>query len=261
MKTFTLILLLSVFAVAFTAPVLSSTDSKATSVQEFSARRLKLPPKVKKILKAIVLPIVGLLIDCIFGYFADKLTIIPFFKDLPFVKMAEKAKEKLKQMVTKKVGELIDKLRRIRRLQMKRELFLNKLVNHAKNLGKHVKKHAQTVGKHAKKNAQTVGKHAKTVGKHVKNVAKVVKKVVKNAAELAQALDKLTGGNLSKALITLGCPLVGKVVQVGLDAALISLGFPGVPPCIPKAARNGCVKGMKAAFKKQMLLRRLSLAF
>jgi hypothetical protein len=250
MKTFTLILLLSVFAVAFTAPLLSSADSKAVSVQEFSARRLKLPGKIKKILKAVVVTIVGGLIDCIFGFFADKLNTIPFFKNLPFAKMAVKAKDKLKGMVTKKVGELIDKLRRIRRLQMKRQLLFKKL---GKKLGK--------AAKGVKKVANKAGKTAKGAVKTIKKVAKVVIKVAKNAAQLAKALDKLTGGQLSAALIKIGCPLVTKVVQHGMDIALKSFGFPGVPPCIPKAINSACIKGIKAAFKRQLLLRRLSISF
>jgi histone H3/H4 len=255
MKTFTLILLLSVFAVAFTAPILSSTDSKAVSVQELSARRLKLPAKVKKILKGIVVPIVGTLIDCIFGFFADSLNNIPFFKNLPFVKKAEKGKDKLRQVVTKKVGQLIDKLKRIRRLQMKRELFIKKII---KKAGKGISKVAKKAVKEAGK---VVKKHGKNVGKHVKKVAKGAVKVVKNAGQLAKALDKLTGGKLSMALIKMGCPMIAKVVQYGLDYALKALGFPGVPPCIPKAIEDGCVKGVRKAFKRQMLLRRLSLAF
>jgi ribosomal protein L22 len=239
-----------VFAVAFTAPLLSSADSKAVSVQEFSARRLKLPAKVKKILKAVVITIVGGLIDCIFGFFANKLQKIKFFKNLPFVKMAEKAKDKLKGMVTKKVGELIDKLRRIRRMQGKRQLFFKKI---AKKIKKHVKKAGKTIKK--------AGKTVKKAGKIIKKVAKVVIKVAKNAAQLAKALDKLTGGKLSAALIKIGCPLVTKVVQHGMDLALKALGFPGVPPCIPKAISDGCIKGIKAAFKRQLLLRRLSLTF
>jgi hypothetical protein len=247
MKTFTLILLLSVFAVAFTAPLLSSADSKAVSVQEFSARRLKLPAKIKKILKAVVITIVGGLIDCIFGFFADKLNTIPFFKKLPFAKMAVKAKDKLKGMVTKKVGELIDKLRRIRRLQVKRQLFIGKL--------------AKKVVKKAKKVVKGAGKAAKGAVKVIKKVAKTVITVAKNAAQLAKALDKLTGGKLSAALIKIGCPLVTKVVHTGMDVALKALGFPGVPPCIAKAISAGCTKGVKAAFKRQLLLRRLSLTF
>jgi hypothetical protein len=243
MKTFTLILLLSVFAVAFTAPLLSSSDSKAVSVQEFSARRLKLPAKVKQILKKVVLTIVGGLIDCIFGFFADKLNKIPFFKNLPFAKMAVKAKDKLKTMVLKKVGELIDKLRRIRRLHAKRQLFFKKL----------------------KKAAKKAGKAAKSVSKKAAKVAKkgvkAATKIAKNAGQLAKALDKLSGGQLSKAMIKLGCPIVTRVVQHGMDVALKSFGFPGVPPCIPKAVMAGCVKGVKSAFKRQLLLRRLSIAF
>jgi hypothetical protein len=234
MKTFTLILLLSVFAVAFTAPVLSSADSKQVSLQEFQARRLKLPANVKKILKAVVITIVGGLIDCIFGFFADKLNSIPFFKNLPFLKMAVKAKDKLKGMVLKKVGELIDKLRRIRRMQQQRKLGFFKSI------------------------AKKVGGAAKSVAKTAKSAVKVVAKVAKNAGQLAKALDKLSGGKLSAALIKIGCPLVGKVVGHGMDVALKSLGFPGVPPCIPKAIVKGCESGVKAAFKRQLLLRRLN---
>jgi hypothetical protein len=237
MKTFTLILLLSVFAIALTAPVLSSTDSKQVSLQEFQARRLKLPANVKKILKAVVITIVGGLIDCIFGFFADKLNSIPFFKNLPFLKMAIKAKDKLKGMVLKKVGELIDKLRRIRRMQQQRRLGF---------------------GSFLKKAAKGVSKAAKSASKVAKSAIKVVAKVANNAAQLAKALDKLTGGKLSAALIKIGCPLVGKVVGHGMDVALKSLGFPGVPPCIPKAIVDGCVKGIKKAFKRQLLLRRLN---
>lgn len=237
MKTFTLILLLSVFAVAFTAPVLSSADSKQVSLQEFQARRLKLPANVKKILKAVVITIVGGLIDCIFGFFADKLNSIPFFKNLPFLKMAIKAKDKLKGMVLKKVGELIDKLRRIRRMQQQRRLGF---------------------GSFLKKAAKGVSKAAKSASKVAKSAIKVVAKVANNAAQLAKALDKLTGGKLSAALIKIGCPLVGKVVGHGMDVALKSLGFPGVPPCIPKAIVKGCESGVKAAFKRQLLLRRLN---
>jgi hypothetical protein len=237
MKTFTLILLLSVFAVALTAPVLSSADSKQVSLQEFQARRLKLPANVKKILKAVVVTIVGGLIDCIFGFFADKLNSIPFFKNLPFLKMAVKAKDKLKGMVLKKVGELIDKLRRIRRMQQQRRLgFFSKI---------------SKIAKKAKKAVKTVAKTAKVA-------VKVVAKVANNAGQLAKALDKLSGGKLSAAMIKIGCPLVGKVVGHGMDVALKSLGFPGCPPCIPKAIIAGCVKGIKKAFKRQLLLRRLN---
>ena len=241
MKTFTLILLLSVFAVAFTAPVLSSADSKQVSLQEFQARRLGLPPAVKKVLKAVVLTIVGGLIDCIFGFFADKLNSIPFFKNLPFIKMAIKAKDKLKGMVLKKVGELIEKLRRIRRLQAHRLGLFDKIKKAAGGVAKKV---------------AVVAKKAAVVAK---SAVKVVATVAKNAGELAKALDKLTGGALAKGMIKLGCPLVGKVVGHGMDVALKSLGFPGCPPCIPKAIIDGCVKGVKAAFKRQALLRRLSV--
>ena len=151
----------------------------------------------------------------------------------------------MKVMVLKKVGELIEKLRRIRRLQAHRlGLF---------------KKFKKAAGKVAKKAGKVAKKSVKVVAKVAKKAVKVVATVAKNAGQLAKALDKLTGGALAKAMIKLGCPLVGKVVGHGMDVALKSLGFPGCPPCIPKAIIDGCVKGVKAAFKRQALLRRLSV--
>jgi len=248
MKTF--FILLIVFGVALTGAIPAPAEpAAASSITSMSSRRLKIPAAIKKVLKGAAQFFVGMLIDCLFSYAQAKLPNIPFLKNL--MKSAVKMKDKLKSKVQQLVGKVIDKLRRIRRLRVRRAGLFGKL---KKGLSKVAKK----ASKAAKGAVKSAGKIAKKAGKIAKSAVKVIAKGAAGLQKLAKALDKLTGGALQKALIKLACPIVVKGVCQGISYGLKAVGFTlGLPPCIEENLAKGCVKLVKLAFKRHRLLRRL----
>jgi len=248
MKTF--FILLIVFGVALTGAIPAPAEpAAASSITSMSSRRLKIPAAIKKVLKGAAQFFVGMLIDCLFSYAQAKLPNIPFLKNL--MKSAVNMKDKLKAKVQEMVGKVIDKLRRIRRLRVRRAGLFGKL---KKGLSKVAKK----ASKAAKGAVKSAGKIAKKAGKIAKSAVKVIAKGAAGLQKLAKALDKLTGGALQKALIKLACPIVVKGVCQGISYGLKAVGFTlGLPPCIEENLAKGCVKLVKLAFKRHRLLRRL----
>jgi len=252
MKTF--FILLIVFGVALTGAIPAPAEpAAASSITSMSSRRLKIPAAIKKVLKGAAQFFVGMLIDCLFSYAQAKLPNIPFLKNL--MKSAVNMKDKLKAKVQEMVGKVIDKLRRIRRLRVRRAGIFGKI---KKGINKVAKKAKKAANKELKKAAKNAKKTLKKVGKVMKKAVKVIAKGAAGLQKLAKALDKLTGGALQKALIKLACPIVVKGVCQGISYGLKAVGFTlGLPPCIEENLAKGCVKLVKLAFKRHRLLRRL----
>jgi hypothetical protein len=96
--------------------------------------------------------------------------------------------------------------------------------------------------------AATAAKNAaKTVGKGLAAVAGPMQAA-------AKSLNKLTGGKLAEGVANLGCPALMKAIQAGIMAQ-----FPGIvcPACVVAWFTNQCKTGVKKAFKRAIILRRL----
>jgi len=222
MKTFIILLILCGVALTI-APTATDTINATTpnKLAELNTRRLGVPGFIKSALKGAANFFVGMMIDCLFSYAAAKLPTLPMMKNI--VKGAAGAKEKLKGVINKAIGGLIDKLRRIRRMRLRRMGFWGKIGGAFKKVGKAVGKVAKKVGKGVKKAAKKVGKAvkkvAKKVAKGVKKAAVVVGKGVKKAAVVAgkgvAIAAVVTGKGVAKGAVETGKGVKKAAVATG----------------------------------------------
>jgi len=261
MKSFTLILLLSCFALAMTARPRSTDQTKPAptpaQVRSLAVRRLALPQSIKEPLKWAVSTIVNTAITCAAGAIGDKLSTIPMFKDLPVAKGIEKLESLLKAEIKKHTDSWIDALRRAR--MVRRRMFdlgdIGDVINDGGNIIKDgVVKTGEVIGEGGKAIAEVVNKG----GQQVIKAGEWVGGVAKDAGDLVEKLGGLVGDALCTGLANAGCPLVANVVFQALDKALLAVGFPFTPPCIKQGIEDGCKTGVHLFFKKKRILRRLA---
>jgi hypothetical protein len=231
-----------------------------------SQRRLGMTPAQKNILKKVLHAGVSLAKSCAIAELSSKVPAV--------LKKLGVSPEIVFTAIGKLADRAIDHLLKRRRLNIFTDLK-NKFVEAATA----VKNGAETAGKNA---AKIVGKGLKAVADHlhkrrrlnaltnlknkfvdaataVKNAAKTAAKGIKAVAgpmqAAAKSLNKLTGGKLAEGVANLGCPALIKAIQAGIMAQ-----FPGikVPGCVVAWFTGKCKEGVKKAFKRAILLRRLS---
>merc|ERR1712021_184043 len=140
------------------------------------------------------------------------------------------AKEKLKGVINKAIGGLIDKLRRIRRMRLRRMGFWGKIGGAFKKVGKAVKKVAKKDAKGVKKAAVVVGKGVKkaavVAGKGVAIAAVVTGKgVAKGAVETGKGVKKAavaTGKGVKKAAVVAGKGIAKGAVVAGKGIVVVA---------------------------------------
>jgi len=221
MKTFIILLILCGVALTI-APTATDTINATTpnKLAELNTRRLGVPGFIKSGLKGAANFFVGMMIDCLFSYATAKFPAIPMMKNI--VKGAAGAKEKLKGVINKAIGGLIDKLRRIRRMRLRRRR-MGWFSNPFKSIGKAIGKAAKSVGKAVKKVAKKVGKGigkaAVVVGKGVaKGTVETGKGIGKAAVVVGKGVAKgtvETGKGIGKAAVVVGKGIETAVVETG----------------------------------------------
>jgi len=221
MKTFIILLILCGVALTI-APTATDTINATTpnKLAELNTRRLGVPGFIKSALKGAANFFVGMMIDCLFSYAAAKLPTLPMMKNI--VKGAAGAKEKLKGVINKAIGGLIDKLRRIRRMRLRRRR-MGWFSNPFKSIGKAIGKAAKSVGKAVKKVAKKVGKGigkaAVVVGKGVaKGTVETGKGIGKAAVVVGKGIETAvveTGKGIGKAAVETGKGIETAVVETG----------------------------------------------
>jgi hypothetical protein len=240
-------------------------------ISQYQARRLGLPKTAKDALKVAKTVIITGAIDCLYGAFADKLASIPLFKNLPVLKVAGKAKEKLKQLILKEMDKFIDGLRRARRnLILRRRMNMFSKIGHAfKKVGKGIAKAGKGVGKGVVKAGKGVGKGVvkagKGVGKGIASAAVTVAAEIKKKAEQVAAAAKIAAAATKKvaeaaakatalAAATVAAETKKKAEQVAAAAKIAAAAAKKAA----EAAGKGVVKAAKAVGKVVVTIKDLA---